>query len=117
MHPADKALLRLALGVGLAVAVSYGLALPAPFVSCVMAVIFLTNPGPPMPLAKGLVLGAVVFCVLVGGLLMVPLLEHYRVTGLLLTAALLYLVFFSGARKANPLTLILVIAFTVIPVA
>ena len=48
---------------------------------------------------------------------MVPLLEHYAVTGVLLTGALLYAVFFAGARSANPLTIILVIAFTMIPVA
>ena len=117
MHPADKALLRLALGVGLTVAVAYGLSLPAPFVSCIMAVVFLAKPGPPMPFAKGLVVGLVVFCLLIVGILMVPLLRHYRLSGLLITATLLYLVFFSGARKANPLTTILVVAFTVIPVA
>ena len=38
-------------------------------------------------------------------------------TGVVLTGALLYAVFFAGARSANPLTIILVIAFTVIPVA
>ena len=47
---------------------------------------------------------------------MVPLLEHYAVTGLLLTGVLLYVVFFAGARSANPLTIILVIAVTIIPV-
>ena len=36
---------------------------------------------------------------------------------MLLTGALLYAVFFSGARNANPLTMILVLAFTFIPVA
>ena len=48
---------------------------------------------------------------------MVPLLEHYPVTGVLLTGALLYAVFFAGARSANPLTIFLVIALTFIPVA
>ena len=38
-------------------------------------------------------------------------------TGVLLTGALLYAVFFAGARSANPLTIFLVIAFTFIPVA
>ena len=35
----------------------------------------------------------------------------------MLTGALLYAVFFAGARRASPLTVILVIAFTIIPVA
>lgn len=117
MHPVDKALLRLAVGVGLSVVVAYGLKLTAPFVSCVLAVLLLAKPGPPMPFLKGAVLGAVVTALLGAGLLMVPLLVHYRVAGLCLTAALLYAVFRSGARQASPLTPILVIAFAVIPVA
>ena len=32
-------------------------------------------------------------------MLMVPLLEHYPVTGVLLTGALFYAVFFAGARR------------------
>ena len=48
---------------------------------------------------------------------MVPILENYRVTGVLLTGALLYAVFFAGARSGNPLTIFLVIALTFIPVA
>jgi hypothetical protein len=117
MHPADKAVLRLAIGLGLAVLVSYGLGLQLPFVACVMAVLLLCKPGPPIPLFKGVVFGAVVAGLLAAGVLMVPLLENYALTGVVLTAALLYAVFFAGARKANPLTVMLVIAFTVIPVA
>jgi hypothetical protein len=54
---------------------------------------------------------------LAAGVLMVPILENYAVTGVVLTGVLLYAVFFAGARSANPLTIILVIACTVIPVA
>ena len=32
--------------------VAYGLALPVPFVVCVMAVLVLSKPGPPLPLVK-----------------------------------------------------------------
>ena len=49
MHRADKAVLRLAIGLGLAVLIAYGLALPAPFVVCVMTVVMLCKPGPPIP--------------------------------------------------------------------
>lgn len=117
MNRADKAVLRLAIGLGLAVLVAYGLALPAPFVVCVMTVLLLCKPGPPIPLVKGVVLALVVGALLLAGVLMVPILENYAVTGVLLTGALLYAVFFAGARSANPLTIILVIAFTLIPVA
>lgn len=117
MNRADKAVLRLAIGLGLAVLIAYGLALPAPFVVCVMTVLLLCKPGPPIPFVKGAVLALVVGALMLAGVLMVPLLEHYAVTGVMLTGVLLYAVFFAGARSASPLTIILVIAFTVIPVA
>jgi hypothetical protein len=117
MSGADKAALRLAVGVGLAVLIAYGLALPVPFVAPVLTVLLLCKPGPPIPVAKGVVLGFIVAVVLIAGVLLVPILEHYALTGVLLTAALLYSVLFAGTRRANPLTIILVIAITVIPVA
>ncbi|MDM0030519.1 DUF2955 domain-containing protein, partial [Variovorax saccharolyticus] len=117
MDRADKAVLRLAIGLGLAVLIAYGLALPAPFVVCVMTVLLLCKPGPPIPFVKGSVLALVIGALLLTGVLMVPILENYAATGVLLTGVLLYAVFFAGARSANPLTIILVIAFTVIPVA
>ena len=117
MDRADKAVLRLAIGLGLAVLIAYGLALPAPFVVCVLTVLLLCKPGPPIPFVKGVVLGFVIAALLVAGVLLVPILEHYAVTGVMLTGVLLYAVFFAGARSANPLTIILVIAITFIPVA
>ena len=110
-------MLRLAIGLGLAVLIAYGLALELPFVVCVAAVLLLCKPGPPIPFVKGAVFAAVIAALLVAGVLMVPLLENYRVTGLLLTGALLYAVFFAGARSGNPLTIFMVIALTIIPVA
>ena len=117
MGRADKAVLRLAIGLGLSVLVAYGMALPLPFVACVMSVLMLSKPGPPIPFLKGAILAVLVCALLVAGVLMVPILENYALTGVLLTGALLYAVFFAGARNAGPLTIILVIAITVIPVA
>ncbi|MDM0111253.1 DUF2955 domain-containing protein [Variovorax sp. J22R133] len=117
MHPADKAVLRLAVGMGLAVLVAYGMALPLPFAVCVMAVLALCKPGPPDPFVKGVVTAIIVAALLVAGVLMVPMLENYAFTGLMLTAVLLYGVFFKGALSASPLTTILVIAITLVPVA
>ena len=117
MHRADKAVLRLGIGLGLAVLIAYGLALQLPFAVCVVAVLLLCKPGPAIPFVKGAVFAAVIAAVLVAGVLMVPLLENYRVTGVLLTGALLYAVFFAGARSGSPLTIFLVIALTFIPVA
>src|SRR5687768_9508124 len=117
MAPADKAVLRLAVGLGLAALIAYGFALTLPFVACILAVLLLCKPGPPLPIAKGLVVGLVTMALLVLGVLMVPLLENYAVAGVLLTAVLLFAVFFAGARRASPLTIFLVIALTFIPVA
>ena len=117
MNRADKAVLRLTLGVGLAVLIAYGLALPMPFVVCVMSILVLCKPGPPLPLAKGLVIAAVFAALVTSGVLMVPILENYAWSGILLTGAMLYGIFFFGLVRANPLTMVLVISFTVIPVA
>jgi len=116
MGRADKAVLRLAIGLGLAVLVAYGLALKAPYAVCVVAVLILCKPGPPIPLFKGIVFAFVVLCLMAAGVLMVPVLQHYALAGVLLTGALLYAVFYSGARNANPLTTILVMAVALIPV-
>lgn len=117
MHPADKAVLRLAIGLGLAVLVAYGLALPVPFVVCVMAVLVLCKPGPPLPLVKGAILALVFAALVAAGVVMVPLLEHYALAGVLLTAVVLYGIFYAGLIHGNPLTMILVISFALIPVA
>jgi len=116
MGRADKAVLRLAIGLGLAVLVAYGLALKAPYAVCVVAVLILCKPGPPIPLFKGMVLALVIAVLMMAGVLMVPVLESYALTGVLLTGALLYAVFYSGVRHANPLATILVMAITLIPV-
>ena len=117
MARADKAVLRLTLGLGLAVLVAYGLALPMPFVVCVMAVLVLCKPGPPIPLVKGAVIALIFAALVAAGVLMVPVLENYALSGILLTATLLYGVFFLGLRSGNPMTIVLVISFTLIPVA
>lgn len=117
MDRADKAVLRLGVGLGLSVLIAYGFALPVPFVVCVLTVLLLCKPGPPIPFLKGAVMAVVIAALLVAGVLMVPVLENYPVTGVVVTGAVLYAVFFAGARSASPLTIFLVIAFTFIPVA
>jgi hypothetical protein len=51
------------------------------------------------------------------GVLMVPLLENYALAGRPADRRILYALFFAGIRTGNPLTMVLVIAFTLIPVA
>ena len=86
-----------------------------PFVVCVMAVLVLCKPGPPLPPAKGLVFAVIFAALVAAGVLMVPVLEHYALTGMLLTGALLYGVFFMGLASANPLTIVLVIVICADP--
>ena len=115
--PADKAVLRLAVGIGLAVLVAYGFALQMPHVVCLMAMMLLCKPGPPIPPVKAAAMALLLAGLLVTGVLMVPLLENYALAGILLTGAILYALFFFGIRTGNPLTMLLVVAFTLIPVA
>jgi DUF2955 family protein len=117
MHRGDKAVLRLTIGLGLAVFVAYGLALQAPYVVCIMAVLVLCKPGPPLSMVKAIVVAAVFAALVSAGVLMVPLLEHYAAAALLLTAVVLFVLFYIGRLRANPLTTVLVLAFTLIPVA
>jgi hypothetical protein len=61
---------------------------------------------------------AVVIAALVAaGVFMVPVLENYALTGVVLTGVLLYAVFWSGRGNADAQTTILAMAITLIPVA
>jgi hypothetical protein len=117
MNRADKAVLRLTLGLGLAVLVAYGFALPMPFAVSLMSILVLCKPGPPLPLTKGVVFAAIFVALAAFGVLMVPLLENYAWSGILLTGTILYGIFYLGLIRANPLTVVLVISCAVIPVA
>lgn len=117
MHRSDKATLRLAAGLGLAVLVAYGMGLTAPFLVCVVAVLLLAKPGPALPLGKGLVVAVLMGVLIASGVLMVPLLEHYAISGVLLTGVILFSLFRKGLLDSSPLTTVLVMAFTLIPVA
>jgi hypothetical protein len=117
MTPQDKAVYRLAIALGVAVLIAYGFALSLPFVACVMSVLVVSKPGPPQSLTKGTI-GALVLAALLGtGLLMVPLLEHYAASGVLLTALIFYFVMERGLLRSSPVTMLLVMAFVLIPVA
>jgi hypothetical protein len=117
MHARDKAVLRLSLGLGLASVLAYGFALPQPFVSCVLAVLVLSKPGPPLPFIKGLIVALLFAGFVLAGVLMVPLLEHFAFVGILLTALIVYKLIYAGQISASPVTMLLVISFALIPVA
>jgi hypothetical protein len=117
MHRSDKAALRLAAGLGVAALIAYGGGFTAPYVVCLMSVLLLAKPGPVLPLGKGLVMAVLIGVLVATGLLMVPLLEYYAASGVLLTAVILFGLFYRGLVDSNPLITVLVIAFAVIPVA
>ena len=52
MHRADKAVLRFGLGMGLSVAIAWGVALEAAFMAPVMTLTLLAKPGPPIPISN-----------------------------------------------------------------
>ena len=81
MTRGDKAALRLTVGLGLAVVVAYGMGLQAPYVVCIMALLVLCKPGPPLPLFKSFVIAGLFAALVAAGVLMVPLLENYAAAG------------------------------------
>lgn len=54
MHNADRAVLRIGTGIGLAAGICYGLALPMPHLGVIMAWVVLCRPGEALGLKKGL---------------------------------------------------------------
>lgn len=115
--PAQRAW-RLAFGAALCTAASYGLALPLPFISPVLAVLLLASLPGPLPLKGALALALVAALTTSIGLLLVPLLRYYPVSGVLLIGLGLFLVFRFGLRGGNPLIMMfLVIGMTMISAA
>ncbi len=99
MHNADRAVLRIGTGIGLATGICYGLALPMPHLGVIMAWVVLCRPGEALGLKKGLAGGLLLLGIMTAGVLLVPLLTHYALAAVLLVAMLL------------------IMAITVIPVA
>ncbi|WP_323888981.1 hypothetical protein [Aeromonas caviae] len=117
MHNADRAVLRIGTGIGLATGICYGLALPMPHLGVIMAWVVLCRPGEPLSLGKGLLGGALLLAMMVGGVLLVPLLTHYALAAVLLVALLLYLLMQQAMAGKGAAAMLLIMAITVIPVA
>lgn len=116
MHNADRAVLRIGAGTAVATLVCFASALPMPHLGCIMAWIVLCQ-GKPLPLKKGIVIGCVLSVTMVGGVLMVPLLTYYALPAVLLTALLLYQLMVMGLSGKATLSMLLVVAVAIIPVA
>jgi len=113
--PRVQRALRLATGTALCLAASFGLALPIPFIAPVLALLLLASVNRPLPLKAGVMLAVVAMLTTGIGLLLIPVLRYYPVSGVLLIGLGLFLVFRFGLRGGNNLIVtFLVIGLTMI---
>lgn len=116
--PRAQRALRLASGTALCLAASFGLQLPIPMVAPVLAVFLLASLNRPMSLKAGLGLALVVMLTTGSGLLLIPLLRHYGLSGVLLIGLGLFLAFRLGLSGGNNLvSTFLVVGLTMISAA
>ena len=113
--PREQRALRLATGTALCLAASFGVALPIPFLAPVLCLILLASVNRPLPLKAAVVLALVAMLTTSVGLLLIPILRYYPVTGVLVIGVSLFQVFRFGLRGGNPLIVtFLVIGLTMI---
>ncbi|VVO73797.1 hypothetical protein PS862_01471 [Pseudomonas fluorescens] len=113
--PRAQRALRLATGTALSLATSFGLGLPIPFFAPVLAVLLLATLNRPLPFKAGLVLALAALFTTAIGLLLIPLLRYYPISGVLLIGLCLFLAFRFGLRGGNNLIMtFLVIGLTMI---
>jgi hypothetical protein len=104
--PRDRRALRLACGVALCLAISFGLDLPIPMLAPVLAVfLFATRPRP-LGFKAALGLALVAMLTTGSGLLLVPVLRYYPASGVLLIGLCLFLAFRQSLRGGNNLVAI-----------
>lgn len=101
--PRAQRALRLATGTALCLAGSFGLGLPIPFIAPVLALLLLATVNRPLPFKAGIVLAVVAMLTTGVGLLLIPVLRYYPVSGVLLVGVCLFLVFRFGLRGGNNL--------------
>jgi hypothetical protein len=113
--PRDQRALRLATGTALCLTASFGLGLPIPFLAPVLCLLLLASINRPLPFKAGLVLALAALLTTGIGLLLIPLLCYYPVSGVLLISVGLFLAFRFGLRGGNTLIMtFLVIGLTMI---
>ena len=94
MHLQARRIFRLSAVFAASLALAYALAVPLPFIAPVFAFMLTATPGP--PLGPKALFGLVLLLLLTTGvgLLLIPFLIHYPVTGVLLAALGIYLSFY-----------------------
>lgn len=107
--------MRLATGTAVCLAVSFGLALPIPFLAPVLCALVLASANRPLPLKAAVVLALAAMLTTGTGLLMIPLLRYYPNSGVLVIGLCLFVVFRFGLRGgSNLIVTFLVIGLTMI---
>lgn len=103
-HPvAARRILRLALGTSLCLLFSQAVAWPLSFIAPVLTLFILALPLPAPGLKKSVVfIVAMIAPMIVGGLVLLPFLQHMRAAGILLVALGLFHTFYFTARGGSP---------------
>jgi hypothetical protein len=113
--PRVQRALRLGTGTALCLAASFGLGLPIPFLAPVLAVLLLATLNRPLPFKAGLILALAAMLTTGVGLLLIPILRYYPITGVLLIGVSLFLAFGFGLRGGNALIMtFMIIGLTMI---
>jgi len=110
--------LRLAWGVALCLAVSFGIGLPVPILAPVFAVLLLAMRSQPLPLRAAPALAVLVLLACGSGLLLIPLLRHAPLSGVLLVGVGVFLTLRYALEGGNGLLAnLLVVGLTMIAAA
>ncbi|MGE8456873.1 MAG: DUF2955 domain-containing protein, partial [Pseudomonas alloputida] len=110
--------LRLAWGVALCLAVSFGIGLPVPILAPVFAVLLLAMRSQPLPLRAAPALALLVLLACGSGLLLIPLLRHAPLAGVLLVGVGVFLTLRYALKGGNGLLAnLLVVGLTMIAAA
>ncbi|MFU2326130.1 DUF2955 domain-containing protein [Pseudomonas sp. NFX98] len=113
--PRVQRALRLATGTAICLAVSFGLALPIPFLAPVLCALLLVSANRPLPFKAAVILALAAMLTTGTGLLLIPLLRYYPNSGVMLIGVGLFLVFRFGLRGgSNLIVTFLVIGLTMI---
>lgn len=103
IDPRPRRALRLATGVALCLAASFGLALPLPFLAPMLTLFVLAGRTTPLPLKAALALPLLVMAITGASLTVIPLLQYTPICGLLVVGLCLYYCFRSTLRGGNAL--------------
>lgn len=116
--PRARRALRLGIGTALSLAVSFSLALPLPFLAPMLTLMILVMRNKPLPIKAGIALAIVMAVTTGSGLLVIPLLQYYSFSGVLVIALSLFGCFHYSLRGGNSLlSTLVVVGLTLIAAA